>query len=326
MTGVQTCALPICFYKSAQLKARIGVPLLGRFYIEPEATFNAWSYLDSKDLLIKRNVTTLDRIDRKIGLNIGLPVGKQSKLVVHGGFINNDDKYIDTKILVSSDTLDQLGLRGGVVGLVLSSNTLNRKQYSNQGLAYCFSFNSFGLKESLVPGNTSTSKVNENVDRSWLRLKFSIQQYFKTGRYSSGYLFESVLSNQPLFSNYYGTIINAPAFNPFQDSPTLILEKFRAFNYLAGGWRNVFTLRSNLEFRLEGYLFKPLQAIRSDANQQPFFDEEFTKLYFTGTAGLVLHSTVGPVSLSLNYYDEPKNQLGVLLHIGFLLFNKTSLE
>jgi NTE family protein len=314
------------FYKSAQLKARIGVPLLGRFYIEPEATFNTWSYLDSKDLLIRRSVTTLDRIDRRIGLNIGLPVGKQSKLVVHGAFINNDDKYIDTKILVSSDTLDQLSLRGGVVGLVLSSNTLNRKQYSNQGLAYCFSFNSFGLKEALIPGSTSTKKFNENEDRSWLRIKFSIQQYFKTGRYSSGYLVESVLSNQPLFSNYYGTIINAPAFSPLQDSPTLILEKFRAFNYLAGGWRNVFTLKSKLDFRLEGYLFKPLQAIRSDENQQPIFNEEFTKLYFMGTAGLVLHSTVGPVSLSLNYYDEPKNQLGVLLHIGFLLFNKTSLE
>jgi NTE family protein len=88
----------------------------------------------------------------------------------------------------------------------------------------------------------------------------------------------------------------------------------------------VFSLRKNLDFRLEGYLFKPLQAIEQGTNQEPVLNDEITKIYFTGTAGMVLHSTVGPISLSVNYYDDKKNQLGVLLHIGFLLFNKSSME
>jgi NTE family protein len=49
-------------------------------------------------------------------------------------------------------------------------------------------------------------------------------------------------------------------------------------------------------------------------------------LFFTGTAGLVMHSPIGPISLSFNYYDDEENQLGVLLHVGFLMFNKHSLE
>ena len=314
------------FYKSAQIKARMDIPLLGRFYIEPEATFNLWSFQDSKDLLFKGSVTTLDRIDRKIGINMGLPVGKQSKIIGHGAFVNNNDKYVDTKLLVSSDTLDQLKLSGGSFGVALMSNTLNKKQYANLGHAFNISLNWYSIKETLTPGSTTSRKFAESENRKWVRLKVSVQQYFRTGRYSSGYLLEAVLSDQPFFSNYYGTIIYAPAFNPLQDSPTFILEKFRAFNYLAGGWRNVFSLRSNLDFRLEGYLFKPLRAIISDANQQPVFEEDITKLYFAGTAGFVLHTTVGPISLSLNYYDEPKNQLGVLLHMGFLLYNKASLE
>jgi len=41
---------------------------------------------------------------------------------------------------------------------------------------------------------------------------------------------------------------------------------------------------------------------------------------------MVLHSTVGPISLNVNYYDDSENPLGVILHVGFLLFHKTSLE
>ncbi len=314
------------FYKSALLKARIDVPLFGRFFIEPEMVFNTWSYLDSKDLLFNRIPTTLDRVDRRIGINLGLPVGKQSKLLLQGSLINNVDQYIDSKVLVSSDTLDQLSLKGSKIGFTFNSNTLNRKQYASLGSAYNVSFNWFNVHENYLPGSLLREGYSESVARDWLQIKGSIQQYFRLGKYTSGYLLEGVFSNQPLFNNYYGTIINAPAFAPLQDSPTLILENFRAFNYLAGGWRNVFSLRSNLDFRLEGYLFKPIKSILSGSQQTPILDDELTRFYFIGTSSLILHSTIGPISLSLNYYDQPKNQLGLLLHIGFLLFNKTSIE
>jgi NTE family protein len=111
-----------------------------------------------------------------------------------------------------------------------------------------------------------------------------------------------------------------------QDSPTLILTGFRAFNYAAGGWRNVFTIRKNLDFRLEGYVFKPFAAIVQSHDQLAVLDPEQLKIYTAATAGLVLHSSVGPISLSVNYYDDPNHQLGVLLHVGFLLFHKTSLN
>ena len=159
-----------------------------------------------------------------------------------------------------------------------------------------------------------------------MRAKVSLEQYFKQGIYSAGYVFEGVLSNQPVFSNYMGTVINAPAFNPIQDSKTLLLQNFRAFNYVAGGWRNVFSIRKSLDFRLEGYLFKPLEAIVQLQDQEAALDSDFTKIYFAATAGLVLHSAVGPISLSVNYYNDNENPLGVLLHVGFLLFNKTSME
>lgn len=317
------------FYKSAQIKARLDFPFFSQFYIEPEATFNSWNYVEGNDIIVKKsNSTILYRIDRKIGLSAGIPVGQHFKASLHAHYISNNDQYINNNVLISTDTLDELTLTGGRYGLGLSTNTLNRKQYASEGMSYYFGVDWFDLYENLKPGTTSTLKggVVEEKRRNWIRGSLIMEQYFRKGIYSSGYYLHATFSNQPLFANYQGTIINAPGFFPIQDSRTLLLQNFRAFNFVAGGWRNVFAIRKKLDFRLEGYLFKPLEAIVLGTNQEPVLNSEITKLYFAGTAGFVLHSTVGPISFSVNYYDDPKNQLGVLLHIGFLLFNKPSLE
>ncbi|NOT75157.1 MAG: patatin [Cyclobacteriaceae bacterium] len=317
------------FYKSAQLKARLDFPNFGQFYIEPEATFNDWNFTESSDIIVKKsNSTILDRIDRKVGVSIGMPVGKRFKASANANYINNTDQYIDTDILISTDTLDVLKLIGARFGFHLSTNTLNRKQYASTGKAYDFGIDWFDVNESLTPGTTSVLRNSpiEDTRRLWVRGSLRMEQYFRKGFYSSGYYLHANFSNQPVFANYQGTIINAPGFFPIQDSRILLLQNFRAFNFVAGGWRNVFSVRKNLDFRLEGYLFKPLESISKGENQNPVLNDEITKIYFAGTAGLVMHSTIGPISLSVNYYDDPRNQVGVLLHIGFLLFNKTSME
>jgi len=315
------------FYKSAQVKARFDFPYLGQFYLEPEATFNSWNFFQVDDIIDKKiTPTVLDRTDRKYGLKIGIPIARQIKAFLQGAYIANNDQYIDKTVLVSTDTLDQLALSGWRFGFGATFSSMNRKQYPSQGKAFNLSANYFSLLEEFKPGNTSVNIVSSSANRSWLQAKVTLEQYFKKGVYSSGYLLEGVLSNQPTFSNYFGTIINAPGFYPLQDSRTILLQNFRAFNYVAGGWRNVFSLTKNLDFRLEAYAFKPLQIISQDDKQHAKVVEQIEQFYFAGMADLVMHSTVGPISLSLNYYDDPNRQLSVLLHVGFLLFNKTSLE
>ncbi len=315
------------FYKSAQLKSRIDLPNRGQFYIEPEATFNKWDFFAGNDLVVKNlSPTVLNRIDRKIGLNVGVPVGNKYKLVLDGSYLNNRDQYINNDVLVSSDTLDILYLRGSRFGLSFSTNTLNRKQYSSEGKRFTFSFDVFDFTETLEPGSTSVKSQSVKTDHNFFRAKISLEQYFLKGVYSTGYFFEGVASNQNPLSSYTASIINAPAFFPIQDSRTILLENFRSFNYLAGGVRNVFRLKKSLDFRLEGYLFKPLQTITEGPDQSTKLEQNLSDIYFAATAGLVLHSSVGPISLSLNYYGDKENQLGVLLHVGFLLFNRTSLE
>jgi NTE family protein len=313
------------FYKSAILKARFDFPF--QLYLEPVVAYNNWNYFENDDLLKENSTSTvLRRINRKYGIHIGWPFGNIFKNTIGIEGINNIDQYSNRNIFISSDTLDRLKIRGLKTEIAFSTGNLNRKQYATSGKAYSITGQYFNITEDFIPGNTSLEETASRSNRQWLRLKASAEHYFNAGWYHPGFYAEAVISNQPVFKNYRGTIINTPAFLPFQDSRTLLLEKFRAFNYIAGGLRNVFSIKPRLDFRLEGYLFKPIEYLKEDNNQQTATIMDLKTFYVAGTAGLVLHSPIGPVSLSLNYYDDKEDQLGVLLHVGFLLFNRHSIE
>ncbi len=316
------------FYKSALLKVRKDFPY--QFYIEPYLAFDSWDYLENDDLLkssmSSHPPTVLRRINRKLGMRAGVPFRHSFKTTLNFEGFNNDDRYINGEIFTSTDKLDILQLKGYRAGLHLSSNTLNRKQYPSAGQAFNLAADYFNVKEYFTPGSTSVIPDYTTARYQWWRLKVSAEQYFGSSWFRPGYLVEAVFSDQPFFQNYYGTIINTPGFSPLQDSRTLILENFRSFNYVAAGVRNVFSFHNKIDFRLEGYLFKPFEYIRPNEDQDAITTDNIKSVFFCGTAGLVYHSPIGPVSLSLNYYDDDRNQVGVLMHIGFLLFNKHSLD
>lgn len=315
------------FYKSAQLRTRMDFPFLNQAYIEPELTYNHWDYIDSDDILIKDiDPTLLVRTDRKYGVNVGFPVGSQFKGVLNSAWVNNIDKFANSTSFTSADTLDRLDLNGLRAGMSISTNTLNRKQYASEGKAFKLSLDYFSLREKYEPGSTSTITENQRADHKWFRAKATVEQYFKAGKYSTGYFLESVFSNKPFFSNYYASLINAPEFNPLQDSRTLLLQNFRAHNYLAVGLRNVYSIRPNLDFRVEAYGFKALESITPDNEAESGYKDFINNIHFTGTAAMTLHSPVGPINLSFNYYDDAETKFGVLLHVGFLLFNNKSLD
>lgn len=316
------------FYKSALLKYRMDFPV--QFYVEPYVSFDSWNYLNNDDLLDEVSTpmkpTVLKRINRKFGVHIGVPIRDSFKgIFVVEGF-NTLDRYIDSDVFISTDTLDELRLQGYKLGLSVSMNNLNRRQYASSGKNISVSADYFHVKEDFKPGSTSIQESQIKMSHSWYRIKAAAEQYFGSGWYRPGYMTEVVISNQPFFQNYFGTIINAPAFFPLQDSRTLILQNYRSFNYAAGGIRNVFRVWNKLDFRLEGYIFKPFDQIIQLEDQQAAIAESSSEVFFAGTAGLVFHSLIGPISLSVNYYDDKENEVGVLLHVGFLLFNKHSLE
>ncbi len=316
------------FYKSALAKVRIDFP--APFYFEPYAAFDGYNYFENDDLL--KNVSTdikptiLKRVNRKIGIAIGVPLKHSFRAVVATEVFRNNDRYSNDHVFVSTDTLDRLKLTGFRAGIQINTNTLNRKQYASMGRAFSLSAIYYAVDENLRPGNTSVLEERMIASHQWYRLKATAEQYIGTGRFRPGYYFEGVISNQPSFGNYLGTIVNAPGFTPLQDSPTLLLQNFRSFNYVAGGLRGVLSITSKLDWRLEGYVFKPFDYLQENTSQETEIIRDFQKVFLCGTAGLVYHTPIGPVSLSVNYYDDDETQFGALLHVGYLLYNKHSME
>ncbi|MDN5204001.1 patatin-like phospholipase family protein [Fulvivirgaceae bacterium BMA10] len=315
------------FYQSIQFKPRFNVPAKNLFYIEPEFTINTWNFIDAEDLVFGDGPkTVIDQVDRKYGVNIGISAGTRGKVLLNGAFFNNRDRYSNDDQLTSSDTLDLLKFEGFRYGISYNRNSLNRKQYPSDGSAFNISLDYFNGEEDYSPGSTSDIPSQSGTTREWFRLKVEAEQYFKASWYRYGYYFGAVLSTQPFFSNYLGTVINTPAFYPFQDSRTIFLKNYRAFNYGALGLRNIFKLSNALDLRLEGYIFKPIRQIIQKPTLEAGFLDDISQIFIAGTASAVYHSPIGPISLSVNYYDDPDKKIGALLHIGYLLYNKRSLE
>jgi NTE family protein len=315
------------FYKSIAVRTRTDLPTHRQFYIQPEFVLNQWDYVQGKDLLKEISQPVLKRIDRRMTLEIGWPMGNFFKGAIQGSVFNNKDRYSNDRNFTTLDTLDQLRLKGFKAGFVFSMNDLDRKQYASSGKAYSLQASYYSVREEHKPGNTAGSPLRTSDDLEWFRIKATAEHYFnRRGRYRVGYYLEGVLSNQTPMVNYRGTLVNAPAFLPLQDSRSLILERFRSFNYVAGGIRNVFVLKSKLDFRLEGYVFKPFEYLQEGSNRETVSSTDLKTVFLAATAGLVMHSPIGPVSLSVNYYDDDEHELGVLLHVGFLLFNSHSID
>jgi len=323
------------FYESAQISGRIDYPSGLPLFLAAELTYNHWNYYNTSEIFIENpHPTYIDQADRKIDIKLGMPLNRNAKITASISFINNSDKYSPTNNFEIGDILDRTVYNGLRTSIIFEQNSLNRKQYANRGHSFLLSANYSTGKENFNLGFTNAANLSSNNQlsvfrtfREWGHVKLSDEHYFfHTRKYTLGYLVEGVISNQPLYSNYYATLLSAPAFYPLQDSRSLFLEKFRATTYLAGGLKNIFQLKKNLELRLEGYLFLPYKEFEKVGLQGVKRAKAFDNWSHAGTAGLVYHTPVGPVSFSYNLYNDPIKRSGVLLHLGYLIYNKRSIE
>ncbi|HTA26459.1 MAG TPA: patatin, partial [Bacteroidia bacterium] len=100
----------------------------------------------------------------------------------------------------------------------------------------------------------------------------------------------------------------------------------------AGGPKLITSFKSIFDFRLEAYVFLPYQAIEQGANYSATLTGPFTVKRYIAMAALVYHSPIGPMSISLNYFDNTNNttnavnSFSVFFHVGFILFNEKSIN
>lgn len=317
------------FYHSAQGKMRMILPTVKQpIYFEPEITWNQWDYLRMNEILLSDNIPTYIRQnDFKAGLTVGMPWRSRTRFLAQFAYFNHFDKYLNDYKLENKDTLDVTINEGVYPGITLDKYDLDKKMYPSKGMAYSLSGKYIFTNEVHSPGSSSQFKDVYRSYHQWVRLKAKYEHYLPVFKwYSVGYMAEGVISTQPTFRNYTSTIIAAPAFNPMTDSKTLFLENYRGFYYLAGGIKNVFKIFPKVQLRAEGFFFQRYNHLDQLSDQSVNTKFVLERIRFCGDVNLVYNTPFGPVSLSGIYYDDPRRQFGILLHVGYVLFNNRPLD
>lgn len=316
------------FYSSAQIGGRLDLSTVLPVYIEPVLTFSQWDYFKASTYFFEdKTPSFLQQNEIKWTLNVGVPVRNRSKLVAGFTSFRLKDEYYQTNFFTRADTADQTTFNGFSPFLLYEMSTLNDKQYSHRGSLFHASARLVTGEEVHTPGSTSLRRNSMDKTHTWWQLKMKYEHFFEIVKpYRIGIFSEAVISTQDMFNNYTSTALAAPAFHPVPISKTEFSPEYRAHNYVALGLRNIFIIRRNLDFRLEAYAFSPYRAILQDDNFLPYYGPSFSTLNLAGSAGLVFHTPVGPLSLSVNYFEKNENPVSVLLNLGYIIFNSRSLD
>ncbi|PCH91261.1 MAG: hypothetical protein COB85_09335 [Bacteroidetes bacterium] len=321
-------------YTSAQVKSRIDLPIKLPIFLEPHFTYNRWDYFrSSMDFFDNETPSYLVQKEKFGGLELGFPVKNEGRVRLGSSYANLRDDYYQTKEFTKLDTADRTDFNVFTSHIDYERNTLNRKQYANEGSYFALKARYNVGDEFETPGTTSESRDHLNKYHEWLQFKLVSDTYYKNkGTLRLGFYFEMVFSTQSLFNNYTASILRAPAFQPNPESKTLFLESFRAHQYAAFGQKVIFNIKKDIDLRIEGYIFQPYKSIIKQDTTFTLGDE-FGEFYTIATASVVYHSPIGPISLSMNYYHnspeiapEDHAPLTFFFHFGYIIFNRRALD
>jgi NTE family protein len=317
------------FYSSANAEIRLDFPSFFPYFITMHYTYNHKDYFSNTTYFFEdKTPSFLVQNENHFGLNIGLPATNSGKISAGGYSGYTLDDYYQDNYFTRADTADRTRFNFTSFNLKYEFNTFNNKQLATSGAFFHISFQYINGQESTTPGTTASfGEVNIEQDHSWFQLHLMYDKYFRMTRWMKlGIYGEGMYSNLPDFSNYTATILRSPAFSPIPEMKTLFLPKYRSPVYVAGGLKMLFTLLRNFYFRTEAYYFQPYRELVPGENMEVAYGQPWSNHSFAGMAGVEYHTPLGPVSLSLNYYDRAEDKLSILFNIGYLIFNKSAFD
>lgn len=317
------------FYSSFKLGARIDYDLNHPFYLAGYTTFNRWDYFASSTELFFEDVRPpfIIQNENNTRFEIGFPLKIHNKVFASAGNSNSTDQYYQTDIFNKADEPDKTTFKAFVMQAGIENNSLNYRQYANEGANRYFTIKYISGKETNIPGTTSGKDLSStHKAHNYLQVEAHTNRYFNLGgKFATGVLAEAVYSTKKQFSNYRSTRLSAPGFYPTPHSKSLFIGNFHSNSYFAGGADIVYNFSPEFGFRAGGYVFVPIhEALPPVANVEQHTDF-IRNYYFQGLTALVYQTGVGPVSLSLNYYEKENTRFYLMLNFGYIMFNKRGL-
>jgi NTE family protein len=297
-------------------------------YLISSISFNQWDYFETSTYFFEdKKPSYLIENENFFDFHIGMPTGKSGIVDAGISMVRTKDEYYQTNTFSRSDTADVTYFDYGATNFAYEYSTLNRKQYPTLGTNIKTSFYYIDGSEKTEPGSTSVNKEITEKGHQYFYFDIKFTHLFRlVKKLNMGVHADITLSTQDLFANYVSSVLNAPAFHPIPESKTLFIPEFRSYWYGAGGLSLIYSIFRNVNIRLEGYYFQPYRAIEEQPDRTAELGPVFNTHYYMASSALVYHSPIGPVSLSLNYYDQDTDQFSFLFNFGYIIFNKRVIE
>lgn len=313
------------FYNSALVGGRIELPGRKPKYLEAEYTFNQFNYYRTKSFFFTDATPSfLYENNTYFRADAGFPLTYRGKLETGFTWGSNRADYFQTNTATTEDVEDRTKFNFFSPYIEIEYNTLNRKQYSNQGYRLFSSVQFVSGLEKHTPGTTSVLQGNYTDNHNYFIFKFIYDKYFRAGKmYKPGINFEVHINNLESFRNYTSTTLYMPAYAPVYEMSTMYQSLYRPGGFTALGMRNILTVSKNMDFRFEGFLMAPVYELSSDYNQQVVRSELFPSLHYILSGSFVYNTPIGPLSASVNYYNDG-TPVSFYINIGYIIFNRSA--
>jgi NTE family protein len=316
------------FYNSAKCGTRMDFNSKLPWFLEASYTFNNFNYFRNSTYFFDDKKPTYIIQNESFGeVKGGIPVTNKGALSLTTVYAYTSSKYYQNNSFSRYDTADQTSFNFISPTLSFELNNLNRKQYSNGGAKLKLLLSYINGQEDETPGSTSVNESDFSAHREWFQFQLFYDNYFETiGPLKLGFYGECMISNKPLFNNYTSSMLYAGVFEPLPEMQVLFLPAYRANNYGAAGLKAILRVYKNIDIRLEGYIFQPYQEIINDpvANTSAYGPPFSTRSYLFSSA-FIYNTFLGPVSLTVNYYDKTTDPFSVNFNFGYIIFNNRAL-
>jgi NTE family protein len=219
------------------------------------------------------------------------------------------------------DTNDATRSLGSSVFARFEYNSLNRKQYSDEGLYVFIGARYNDMRERYRAGGDLADSYRAR--HQWLQFRARVQNYFRIHEsFSIGISFEGAYSLLEPYGNEFSTRLSSPRFTPTVESQSLYQQQFYSKAFAAGGVQFSVKLYKNLYFRTELYAFQSFQRTFLGSDGRVSHALALDRFSTAGSVGFVYHTPFGPTGIFANYYQVNPNPVRLFVHLGYLIFRR----
>ncbi len=303
------------FYSSGLLGLRLDNTTITPFYLRGEIAYNRWDYFNSSTYFFDdKQPSYIIYDDKYFAIDIGIPNNISSICSIGTAIGQSTSDYYQENNFSRFDTADVTNYRYLNTWIKYEKNNLDRKMYPSKGNHIIVKAQYVFANESYTAGSTAPSYFEKSTKARYFTLMGKYTHYFpQLIRTTWGIHVEGVFSNQQKLTNYTSSILYAPKFQPFQNAEVSFLSSYADYSYTALGVINIIAITKKIELRSQLYVYSPIRDIDKEnfhldhSNYNPF-----SKKYLMGNSGIIYHSLIGPMSLSVNYFPESNEPWGPL--------------